>query len=66
MILLEVVWLGAVGMTAREQLVLEAMEWCAMGEQGAQELQGVGEYMQGTAEEEGGDSAVIKGEKGPR
>lgn len=41
------------------------MEWCAMGEQGAQELQGVGEYMQGAEEEEGDGTAVIR-EKGPR
>lgn len=37
-----------------------------MGEQGAQELQDVGEHIQGTAEEEGGGTAIIEGEKGPR
>lgn len=37
-----------------------------MEEQGAQELQDVGEYIEGTAEEEGGGTAIIKGEKGPR
>lgn len=73
MVWLELVWLGllslqldAARMTLREQLILEVMDWCEMGEQGARELQGVRENVQGTAEEEGGGTAVMEGEKGLR
>lgn len=50
-------------MTAREQLVVEVMwtdvEWRSKEHRSSR-------MWEGTAEEEGGGTAIIKGEKGPR